>query len=43
MSQKQEPYFYETGGLVTKYGSAFCLWLVVLYFKGMPDSINFDK
>ena len=42
-NEKQESDFQQVGGLVTRYISVFCLWRVVLYFKAMPNSIDFYK
>ena len=42
-NQKQESNFQQVGGLVTRNSFAFCLQRVVLYFKGMPNSIHFYK
>ena len=35
--------FQQVASLVTRYISAFCLERVALYFKAMPNSINFYK
>ena len=42
-NQKQESGFQQVGGLVTRNIFAFCLQRVALYFKGMPNSIDFLK
>ena len=42
-NQKQESGFQQVGGLVTRNISVFCLRPVVLYFKDMPNSIDFYK
>ena len=42
-NQKQESGFRQVGGLVTRNISAFCLYRVALYFKAMPNSIDFYK
>ena len=42
-NQKQESGFEQVGGLVTRNISVFCLWQVALYFKAMPNSIDFYK
>ena len=42
-NQKQESDFQQIGGLVTRDISVFCLQRVVLYFKVMPNSIDFYK
>ena len=42
-SQKQEPNFQQVGDLVTRNIFVFCLKRVALYFKGMPNSIDFYK
>ena len=42
-NQKQEPKIQQVGGLVMRNISSFCLWWVVLYFKGMMISIEFYK
>ena len=42
-NQKQEPGFQQVGGLVTRNISAFCLSRVALYFKAMPNLIDFYK
>ena len=40
---KQESNFQLVGGLETKGISIFCIWLVVLYFRVIPNSIDFYK
>ena len=40
-NEKQEPGFQQVGGLETINVSVFCL--VALYFKAMPNSIDFYK
>ena len=40
---KQESYFQEIAGLITKNISIFCLSWFTFHFKGMPNSINFYK
>ena len=40
---KQESRFQKVGGLVTRNVSVFCLQQVTLYFKAMPNSIDFYK
>ena len=40
---KQESGFQQIGGLVTRNICIFCLERVVLYFKAMPNSIEFFK
>ena len=42
-NQKQEPCFQQVGGLVTLNTFAFSFWRVGLYFKAMPNSIDFHK
>ena len=42
-NQKQESNFQQVDGVVTRNSFAFCLWQVALYFKGMPNSIDFYK
>ena len=42
-NQKQEPGFQQVGGLVTRNISVVCLYGVALYFKAMPNSIDFYK
>ena len=42
-NQKQEIVFRKVWGLVTKNISILCLWQVVLYFKRMPNLIDFYK
>ena len=42
-NQKQESGFQQVGGLVTRNISIFCLERVVLYFKAMPNSVDFYK
>ena len=42
-NEKQEPNFQHVVGLVTRKIYVFCFWQVALYFKGMPDLIDFDK
>ena len=42
-NQKQEIIFRKVWGLVTKNISILCLWQVVLYFKRMPNLIDFYK
>ena len=42
-NQKQESNVQQVSGLVTRDSFAFCLWRVALYFKGMPNSIDFYK
>ena len=36
-NQKQESNFQEAGGLLTKNIFVFCIWQVILYFKGIPS------
>ena len=38
---KKESAFQQVGGLVTRNISVFCLKRVVLYFKAMPNSVDF--
>ena len=40
-NQKQESFSRQVGGLVTRNISGFCLKQVTLYFKGMPNSVDF--
>ena len=42
-NQKQESGFQQVDGLVTRNISVFCLERVALYFKAMPNSIDFYK
>ena len=42
-NQKQESGFQQVGSLVTRNISVFCLYRVALYFKAMPNSIEFYK
>ena len=42
-NQKQESGFQQVGGLVTKNISVFSLERVALYFKAMPNSVDFYK
>ena len=42
-NQKQASNFQQVGDLVTRNISVFCLQWVVLYFKGMTNSIDFYK
>ena len=42
-NRKQELNFQQVGGLVTRNSFAFCLQQVSLYFKDMPNSIDFYK
>ena len=42
-NQKQESGFQQVGDLVTRILFVFCLQLVVLYFKAMPNSADFYK
>ena len=42
-NQKQESNFQKFGDLVTRSIFPFCLLRVLLYFKGMPNSIDFHK
>ena len=42
-NQKQESGFQQVGGLVTRNISGFYLYRVALYFKPMPNSIDFYK
>ena len=42
-SQKQESSFQQVAGLITRNISGFCLWPVALYFKNMPNLIDFYK
>ena len=42
-NQKEESGFQQVGGLVTRIISVFCLQRVALYFKAMPNSIDFYK
>ena len=42
-NQKQESNFQQVGGLVTWNSFTFYLQWVALYFKGMPNSIDFHK
>ena len=42
-NQKQESYFQQVGGLVSKNSFAFRLQRVAVYFKSMPNSIDFYK
>ena len=42
-NQKQELGFQQVVSLVTRNISAFCLKRVALYFKAMPNSIDFGK
>ena len=41
--QKQESNFQQGGGLLTRTIFVFCLLRVALYFKALPNSINFYK
>ena len=40
-NQKQESNFQQVGVLATRNNSVFCLWRVALYFKAMPNLIDF--
>ena len=42
-NQKQKLGFQQVGGLVMRNFSIFCLWRMALYFKAMPNSIDFYK
>ena len=42
-NQKQESGFQQVGCLVTRFIYAFCLQRVSLYFKAMPNSLDFYK
>ena len=42
-NQKQESNFQQVGGPLTRNLSAFCVYWVALYFKGMPNAIDFYK
>ena len=42
-NQKQEPNFQQVGGLARRNNFAFCLQRIALYFKAMPNSIDFYK
>ena len=42
-NQKQESNFQQVGALVTRNSFAFCLQRVALYFKSIPNSIDFYK
>ena len=42
-NQKPDSNFQQVGDLVTRNISVFCLKRVKLYFKGMPNSIDFYK
>ena len=42
-NQTQESGFNQIGGLLTRNISFFCLWWFALYFKVMPNSIDFYK
>ena len=42
-NQKQESYFQQVGGLVTRNSFAIYLQGVALYLKGMPNSVDFYK
>ena len=42
-NQTQESGFQQVGDLVTRNISVFCLLRVALYFKAMPNSIDFYK
>ena len=42
-NRNQESRFQQVGGLVTRNISVFCLYRVALYFKDMPNSIDFYK
>ena len=42
-NKKQESGFQQVCGLVTRNISVFCLSRVALYFKAIPNSINFYK
>ena len=42
-NQKQESGFQQVGGLVTRNISAFSAQRVALYFKAIPNSIDFYK
>ena len=42
-NQKQQSGSKEVGSLVTRNISVFCLWRVALFFKAMPNSIDFYK
>ena len=42
-NQKQKSKFQQVGGLITRNISVICLWRVALYFKAMPNSVDFYK
>ena len=42
-NQKEESSFQQVGGLVRRIIPVFCLQRVALYFKAMPNSIDFYK
>ena len=42
-NQRQKSGFQQVGGLVIGNISVFCLWQVALYFKAVPNSIDFYK
>ena len=42
-NQKQESSFQQVCSVVTRNISVFCLYRVALYFKAMPNSIDFYK
>ena len=42
-NQNQESGFQKAGGLVRRNISVYCLQRVALYFKAMPNSIEFYK
>ena len=42
-NQKQEWNFQQVGGLLRRNSFAFCLWQVILYLKGVLNSMNFYK
>ena len=42
-TKKPESGFQQVGGLVTRNISIYCLKRVALYFKAMPNSIDFYK
>ena len=42
-NQKQQSGSKEVDSLVTRNISVFCLWRVALFFKAMPNSIDFYK
>ena len=42
-NQKQESGSQQVGCLVARNVSVFCFWRVALYFKAIPNSIDFYK